>query len=419
MSSNIDKNYTNSNDDNNMLVKAEDKIAASTGACNLLRRIRPEWANKTLIKRVERLLTVDPSSACQRLFNAAMHDLRKKIVIAGIDLANEAASTNKLPTITKNEDILDHYSTSNILDLAYHIGILSRPEWRRLRRCYEIRRDLEHEDDEYEAGIEDIIYIFKSCVELVLEKDPIELLKVSDISDVIDSPTQVVPTPEFLHDYEKAPHPRQKEIMQLLINTALNSRKADITRQNAMEMLRSFNKLTHQTVKIEIGKIIQDRVGRKPIDLVTAKVASASGIMPYLKQRQVKDLFETFHSRLINIGYQWQKFSDHASILEEFEDIGGLECCPKEIQSKIVLWLTLCYLGEPGGYGTMGRYRKVFYSDTAAPIIKRIFKNAGSIVEADLKAAKKDKIVYEALNNKFIARRYEGIIDIIHGNLEE
>jgi hypothetical protein len=40
------------------------------------------------------------------------------------------------------------------------MGLLPRPEWRRVTRCYEIRRDLEHEDDEYEATVEDCIYIF-------------------------------------------------------------------------------------------------------------------------------------------------------------------------------------------------------------------------------------------------------------------
>ena len=36
----------------------------------LLSRIRPEWQAKSLIEGVERLLLVDPSSACQRPLNA-------------------------------------------------------------------------------------------------------------------------------------------------------------------------------------------------------------------------------------------------------------------------------------------------------------------------------------------------------------
>ena len=152
---------------------------------SLLLEIRPAWQAKNLINRVRRLLEVDPSSACQRLFNAAVHDLREKVAIAGIDIASEAAKQHGLPTITKTEDV-ENYSTAKLIDLSYRMGLLSRPEWRRMSRCYEIRKDLEHEDDEYEAGVEDCSYIFKTCVEVVLAVDPIHLLRVTDVKDLIE-----------------------------------------------------------------------------------------------------------------------------------------------------------------------------------------------------------------------------------------
>ena len=75
---------------------------------DLLERIRPEWQGKGLIDRVTRLARVDPSSACQRLLNAAVHDLRQKIVLAGLDIAGKVASDYKLPTVAKNEDVREH-----------------------------------------------------------------------------------------------------------------------------------------------------------------------------------------------------------------------------------------------------------------------------------------------------------------------
>jgi hypothetical protein len=66
------------------------------------------------------------------LLSAAILDLRKKIVIAGIDLATEAANIHKLPPVTKADDVLENYSTTNTLNLAYRMGLLTRPEWRRL-----------------------------------------------------------------------------------------------------------------------------------------------------------------------------------------------------------------------------------------------------------------------------------------------
>src|SRR5438105_11248097 len=155
---------------------------------DLLAAIRPEWQAKRLVQRVVALIPVDPSSACQRLLNAAIKDLQQKIVIAGIDLAIEAAKLNKLPPITKAEDVLENYSTTNTLALAYRMGLVTRPEWRRLQRAYEIRGDLEHEDAEYEAQPEDCIYVFTTCITIVLSRDPIELIRVRDVREWIESP---------------------------------------------------------------------------------------------------------------------------------------------------------------------------------------------------------------------------------------
>lgn len=120
-----------------------------------------------------RLLPINPSSVCQRIFNAAIHDLKEKIIIAGLDIAIEVAKNYKLPPIKTEEDIIENYSTKNIITLSYRMSLLSRADWRRISRVYDIRKDLEHEDDQYEAGVEDVVYIFKTGIDVVLSKDPV------------------------------------------------------------------------------------------------------------------------------------------------------------------------------------------------------------------------------------------------------
>jgi hypothetical protein len=61
----------------------------------LLAHVRPHWQAKNLIERVRKLVDVDPSSACRRLLNAAIHDLREKIVIGGLDIASDAARQHR------------------------------------------------------------------------------------------------------------------------------------------------------------------------------------------------------------------------------------------------------------------------------------------------------------------------------------
>ncbi|HAK06379.1 MAG TPA: hypothetical protein DCO65_03770 [Spartobacteria bacterium] len=80
------------------------EIVASTGVETLLAKIRPHWQAKNLIERVKRLLSADPSSACQRVFNASIHDLKEKLCLAGLDIVGEAAKLNKLPPVATSEE---------------------------------------------------------------------------------------------------------------------------------------------------------------------------------------------------------------------------------------------------------------------------------------------------------------------------
>lgn len=387
------------------------KMVVASGVDSLLSQIRPEWQAKALITRVKALLGVDPSSACQRLLNAAIHDLREKIVIAGLDVAQEAAGLNGLPQARKPEDIHE-YSTTHTLDLAYHMGLISRPEWRRLKRAYDIRKDLEHEDDQYEAGVEDCVYVFRTCIEIVLSKDPISPVRVVDVKDIIESPDHVLLSKEVLDDFSGAPDKRQLEICKFLISVSRDQKKPDIVRQNAIEALRSLQPIIRKAARAQLGQHMQEILKGKPIALGDMKIAAAAGITPYLKQSKVKEYFNELFDRFEQVGFRWTSHDQHRRLLDDFDDVGGLEVVPQEIRPRFVLWMVRCYIGEPGGYG-MGYNRPVFYSNVAAPRIREAFERAGPLIEADVEAAAKDKIVKAAVTDKHIARRMELLRDLV------
>ncbi|MEX2410503.1 MAG: hypothetical protein WD607_03880 [Candidatus Paceibacterota bacterium] len=391
------------------------EIVQASEVPQLLGQIRPSWKAKNLITRVHRLLKVDPSSACQRLFNAAIHDLREKIIIAGVDIASEAAKQNKLPPINNSEDV-ENYTTARLIDLAYKMGLITRPEWRRISRCYEIRRDLEHEDDEYEAGIEDCVYIFKTCIEVVLSKDPIHLLKVVDVKDLIEQSEPVLPDETLLQDFQGAPKPRQEEIAKLLTSIALDKEQSDIVQQNAYTFLLHLEPLIHNSVKLDLASEFQKRIGRKGLDQRHARVAIASGVFPYLRKTMIKDLFESFYAQMDKVRVHWTAHSQHGELLRSFQEIGGLEYCPKEQREKIVKWLTLTFLGEKGGRTIYGNIRHVYYSNSAAPLIKNIISDSKPIIAEELKNLANDSIVKKHCKNTHIARRFEILLDLVEND---
>lgn len=379
---------------------------------DLMGQIRPAWQAKNLIERVRRLLPVDPSSACQRIFNAAVHDLREKVVIAGIDIAGTAAEDHKLPPVERAEDV-ERYPTAKLLDLAYRMGLLTRPEWRRMSRVYEIRRDLEHEDIEYEAGIEDCLYVFKTCIESVLARDPVNLIRVAEVREVVEAPSPVTPQAQLLEDFERAPQPRQTEILRFLISTALDDEHPDLVRQNAFSLLHSLRPRTRDAVRVELANHLQERLGRAALTDLQARVAQASGVFPYLRRAQRTQYFKDLLAAMHRIGPDWRSHPHHGELLRRFIEVGGLSLVTDDVRQDIMKWLVLTYIGEPGGYGTFGRHREVFYSNSAAPLIREILADARDLVRDDLEALAEDGDVRRAIGNEHVARRFEELRDIV------
>jgi hypothetical protein len=394
-----------------LIPSANMEIIEASGVNALLLQIRPHWQAKNLIQRVTKLLHVDPSSACQRLFNASIHDLREKIIFAGVDIAAEAAKQHKLPPISSAENI-ENYSTLRMIDLAYRMGLLSRPGYRRILRAYDIRKDLEHEDDEYEAGVEDCVYIFRTCVDVILSKDPIELIKLTDIKEIVERSEATTLNESLLEEFSHAPEPRQMEIYKFLISSSLNVELPDVVRHNCYMALYSLKSLAHSQVLITCAREFVQRIGKLGPTLIEARVAYGAGLLPYLKQAQIKDFYDSYFGEMTKVGYSWGAHNSHGELLRNLEEIGGLEFCPEESLGQYVEWLVLCYIGTSGGRTSYGNVRNVFYSNVGAPIAINLLKiktrNLYPIVAA-LEAGSKS--VRYAISDEHVARRFNSILD--------
>lgn len=378
---------------------------------SLMTQIRPQWQAKGLIERVRRLLPIDPSSACQRLLNAAVQDLREKVVIAGIDIAGEAAAAHKLPPINKPEDV-EGYSTATLLDLCYRMGLLARPQWRRLARAYDIRRDLEHEDSQYEASVEDCIYIFKSCIEAVLSRDPITLVKVSEVKQIIEASGPIVADARLSEDYENAPDTRQEEIQKFLMSKALDVSEPDLVMQNAYVLLHTLSPVTRDSVRVSLAKYLQDKFGRDPLSELQVRVARAAGVLPYLRKTQRATFFGDQLRKLQSVGYDWRANPSHGPALRCLAEFGGVSEFPEEIRAELVKWLAFCYIGEPGGYGA-GLNRKVFYSNSGAPLVIQLLGEARDVSRDILRSLQSNVDIIRASKNEYVARRFQDLLDLV------
>lgn len=389
------------------------ELVIASGAAQLLARVRKAWKHRNLIERVERLLPVDPSSACQRLLNAAIRDLKEKIVLAGLDIARQVANDNKLPQVSKPEDVLENLSTSHTIDLSYRMGLLSRAEWRRVRRCYEIRRDLEHEDADYEATIEDCIYIFRTCVESVLAKDPVQQLRVADIKAAVESAAEIGPTPEIVDDFRHAPDVRQEEVFRYLLSKAGEATEVQVVQVNAVEMLRRLQPGLKDQPRLSLVRELTERLGRSPLSERDARVANAAGLVALLPKAKLVAFYGGIADKFESVGYSWRKYERHADLFDHLDDVGGLDAVPEDVRRRLILWMVLAYLGEPGGYGMLGRNRQVFYSDSASGRIRETFDRMGAKLRGDVDQAERDKRVIAARKSPSIDRRFQDLLDLV------
>jgi len=401
--------------ENKALIPAPNyELIAESGVDRMLAEIRPHWKTKKLIDRVKRLLPADPSSACQRIFNASIHDLKEKLIFAGIDIVSEAARQNKLPPVSRPEDI-ENYTPYNTIELTYRVGILSRAESRRLFRVYDIRGDLEHEDDEYEATVEDCIYVFKTCTDVVLSRDPIEVIRLEDIKKIVEQPSAATLGDTVIEEFKHAPPVRQLEIHKFLVSNALNPEVPDIVRQNCYTALGTVQPFTANKVFIDSAAQFAKRLGKSSPDLLHARVAFAAGVLPYLKRTQLIEFFRAFHAQMTKAGYSFRSHAHHGELLRNFAEIGGLVYCPEELKPEILEWLILLYIGEPGGYG-MGLHRKVFYSNVGAPRAYEAIKQARDACRQAFETLRaKSKPIKNACRDEDVEHRFEDLVDMFQG----
>lgn len=391
------------------------ELIQSSGVTRYLQNIRPSWQSKNLIQRTIKILPIDPSSACQRIFNASIHDLREKVVVAGLDIAAATASTYRLPPIQSDEDILERYDTTKLINLAYRMGLLTRAEFRKISRVYDIRKDLEHEDDEYEAGVEDVVYVFKTCIDTILANDPVHIVKITDIKKIIETPKAASLDNSILEDYKSAPTPRQLEIYQMLISNSLSDTQADIIRFNSFNALGVLCNITHTQVILDAAKHFNDvRLDRRAPLQKEMRVAYNAGLLPYLRTAYKKNFFETFYERLDSISHHWSSHNKHGEILRDLIEVGGTEFIPQEIKIIILEWMIKCYIGSPGGYGIYGSNRKVFYSNSGAPLIKEILNSDESLTKSDIdNVVNSSNEIQNSIKNADINKRLQELLELL------
>ena len=141
-------------------------------------------------------------------------------------------------------------------------------------------------------------------------------------------------------------------------------------------MIGVLSDVTRAAVIVELSKHVQEKIGRRtPLNELQVRVADAAGVLPYLRKSQRRAFFDAYLSQLNLTGHHWSGNASHGGLLRKLREFGGLRAIPDEELREILKWMVLCYIGDPGGRG-MGVNRKVFYSNSGAPLIATMIQDA-------------------------------------------
>ena len=72
----------------------------------------------------------------------------------------------------------------------------------------------------------------------MLARDPIKLIRVTDVKVIVESTTEVQLSQEYVEEFKEAPEVRQTEIVKYLVSKALNDKEVQVVQANAAEVLR-------------------------------------------------------------------------------------------------------------------------------------------------------------------------------------
>ncbi|MDY0138223.1 MAG: hypothetical protein RBR50_00805 [Candidatus Izemoplasmatales bacterium] len=367
------------------------------------------------LHKISAILLVDPGMAAQKMFNVGISELKTKIKTWGLKEISEIAVQRGLPKISNEEELIN-YKTRDIIKLSGIVGILTNANKSRLDLAYDMRNLIEHEDSHYEATNEEVQFIFSVVIDAILSVEIIEPISVTEIQELINSAEKLTRIDESLIEkYESSATFRQVQVLERLINVALDESKADIVRTNAFNLLQVFRNYVKTEARMQlVEKFITAPISKKKIDIQTVKVFNAIGIVAYVSKSTMRTVYEKLISEVEKTSVNWNFYSDHIRVLSVFEDIGYFKYCPENLLYRILIWMAELYIGTPGGYGYYGRNRKVFYSDAGVDYVQEIVANSKELFIPYMSELLKDAKLLQKTKNQYIKERLNNFIDLIN-----
>ncbi|NVJ53804.1 MAG: hypothetical protein HWD90_08900 [Campylobacteraceae bacterium] len=312
-------------------------------------------------------------SAIGSYWNAVVDDIRQKIMHRSLDLFNKEINPKK--KIERYEDFQDYIIDNDLIDGAYKIGVLSWEGRKLMHQARETRNMFHGHPKSSDPGLLKVLNLISDCNKYVLSQEyPPSIIDISTYLAQMDSPDFSRNEIAVDQAFTDLPSVYKTELSNRFYTTYISDSISSDLRGN-IEFCAPilWSSLTKDDKK-QIGKRFDKEVvngDQKKIDKAFKFIKLVKGMM-YVNSATRKVIVEPLINELYDSLDDWDKESN---LVKKILPLSRF--IPDDLMQKFVIAITRTYVGYKGSSYQWSR--KDFYSNGAAPRIKKMFQSFDSI----------------------------------------
>lgn len=313
-------------------------------------------------KRVARYLSKFVGATAIGLFDAALNyiwnevvlNLRRKVVIYGIDLFYDAAVGGNNRSSYRDEQDLDGLKDSVLLDTCRKLELISDVVYRKLDHILTMRNEVaaSHPNVESIGGYE-LLGWLQTCVKDVLQDRPSQsAIRIKSLVDNLKARQDILDeqmASRFCDELKNLSPPHLHNILITLFGLFVAPDTGQILRANIARLAPSIWGFAEDRVRLRIGATID---GYRT-NLQQGKLERGVEFLTLVDGRMYETLpariiaLETFADRLDDVHDGWDNYYNEPPVMREI-----LQYChkstdiPNEVKPKLVRVVLRCRLGR-------------------------------------------------------------------------
>ncbi len=334
-----------------------------------LTNVREEFIGNPYIEEAAKVLASGGyRSAIGSYWNAVVDDLRRKIIHRSLDLFNKEMSLKR--TIKTYEDFQDHVTDFDLIEGASKIGVIGWEAKKLLHQARESRNIFDGHPSSSNPNIFKVLNMITDCNRYVLSQDyPPSVIDIDSYLLTMDSADFAQNTVAIEQAFSDLPQIYKTELSNKLYNSYLHDSSSTVLRANIEFCLPILWEFLSKDDRIQLGKRVDKEIvnsNQNKIDKAIEFLTLAPNGLRYISNASRKGIFEPAIKFLEDSLDNW---SDEGKAVAYLERLGTI--IPDELLNRYVTSLTLTFIGYQGY--SIQYARRDFFSNAAAPIIKRLF----------------------------------------------